>query len=101
MQAASEHNYDLVLKADGWMLPACHCCMERTLILLRWSAAMPFAAAQAAAIVVMVGMRLVTAARRMAFSSNHGSALCGVFITSCTRSFLIRFTTLGRPSFTL
>ena len=37
-------------------------------------------AAVAADSVVMVGIRAVTAARRIAFSSNHGSTPCGVLM---------------------
>lgn len=50
-------------------LSACSCCNALTFTSPRCSAAMPSAAARAAASVVMVGMRAVTAARRMAFSS--------------------------------
>ena len=43
---------------------------------------MPSAAARAAASVVIVGMRAVTAARRIAFSSNQGSSPVGVLMMS-------------------
>src|SRR5215467_1894672 len=80
---------------------ACSCCNALTFTSPLCSAAMPSAAARAAASVVMVGMRAVTAARRMAFSSKKGSGPCGVLTISWMRSPLMRSTTLGRPSFTL
>ena len=48
---------------------ACNCCNAFTFTSPRCNAAIPSAAARAAASVVIVGMRAVTAARRMAFSS--------------------------------
>src|SRR4051794_20757768 len=50
------------------------CCSARTFTVPRWIAAMPSAAAMAAESVVIVGMREVIAARRMAFSSKNVSA---------------------------
>ena len=61
---------------------ACKCCSAFTFTSPRCSAAMPSAAARAAASVVIVGMRAVTAARRIAFSSNHGSSPVGVLTIS-------------------
>jgi predicted metal-binding protein len=48
---------------------ACNSCKAKTLSVPRCSAAIPSAAARAAESVVMVGMRAITAARRIAFSS--------------------------------
>jgi hypothetical protein len=52
---------------------ACKLCNACTLTSPRCRAAIPSAAARAAEIVVIVGIRAVTAARRMAFSSKNGS----------------------------
>lgn len=61
---------------------ACKCCNALTFTSPRCNAAIPSAAARAAASVVIVGILAVTAARRMAFSSNHGSKPVGVFTMS-------------------
>src|SRR5580704_1644880 len=61
---------------------ACRCCNACTRTSPRCNAAIPSAAARAADSVVIVVIRAVTAARRIAFSSNHGSAPCGVFTIS-------------------
>src|SRR5580704_2596872 len=69
--------YRLPARRSAW-----RCCKAWTRTSPRCSAAMPSAAARAAESVVMVGIRAVTAARRMAFSSNQGSAPVGVFTMS-------------------
>src|SRR5271157_2396912 len=61
-------------------LSACNCCSAYTFASPRCSAAMPSQAARAAESVVMVGMWAMTAARRMAFSSNQGSTPWGVLM---------------------
>src|ERR1700689_553979 len=80
---------------------ACSACSACRRTSPRCRAEMPSAAARAAESVVMVVMRAVTAARRIAFSSKYGSGPCGVLTISWMRSALIRPTALGAPSFTL
>src|ERR1017187_8115432 len=69
---------DYVPVANCGLLSACNCCSAYTLMSPRCRAAIPSHAARAADRVVIVGMRAVTAARRIAFSSNQGSMPCGV-----------------------
>src|SRR5690242_1816803 len=69
---------DVLLQNFAATLSACSCCNALTFTSPRCRAAMPSAAARAAARVVIVGMRAVTAARRIAFSSKNGSCPAGV-----------------------
>src|SRR5271157_608350 len=62
------------------ILSAWSCCSAYTLASPRCRAAMPSQAERAAESVVMVGMWAMTAARRMAFSSNQGSTPWGVLM---------------------
>src|SRR5216684_95953 len=71
--------FQLIFHALLTFRSACKCCNAFTFTSPRCSASIPSAAARAAESVVIVGIRAVTAARRIAFSSNQGSIPLGVF----------------------